>query len=180
MTVTPDQRPDEATLGLLRSAFPPEWREPALGYEAVEVWEAENKATIPEPYRSFVAEISNGCSLGPAEDGGLQPVGRLPSSWAEDNPRQPGAPFPLEEAWPWEEDDSADDEDPRIDAVFSHGSIVLGAEDSQSYWLLVTTGPQRGNVWIVADVGATPAPADKPWGFLEWVQRWHAGEGWWD
>ncbi|MFG3055401.1 SMI1/KNR4 family protein [Kitasatospora sp. NPDC048239] len=24
------------------------------------------------------------------------------------------------------------------------------------------------------------APADKPWGFLEWVQRWQSGEGWWD
>jgi hypothetical protein len=118
VTVTPDQRPDEPTLDLLRSAFPHEWREPALGYEAIEVWVQENEVTLPEPYRSFVAEISNGCSLGPAEDGGLQPLGWLPSSWPEGEPRQPGAPFPLEEAWLWEDDDSADDEDSRIDAVF--------------------------------------------------------------
>ncbi|MFD7446534.1 hypothetical protein [Streptomyces sp. NPDC059909] len=33
---------------------------------------------------------------------------------------------------------------------------------------------------MVADVGAGPMPADKPSGFLEWVQRWQSGEAWWD
>lgn len=91
--MTPDQRPDEASGGLLRSAFPPEWREQPLGHPAVEAWELENKVTLPEPYRTFVTEISNECSLGPAEDG-LQPIGWLPSYWAGDEPRQPGELFP--------------------------------------------------------------------------------------
>ncbi|MET9842928.1 hypothetical protein ABZZ01_35005, partial [Streptomyces virginiae] len=42
MTRTPHARPDEATLEDLRSAFPAEWREPALGHPAVEAWEAAN------------------------------------------------------------------------------------------------------------------------------------------
>ncbi|GAA3482230.1 SMI1/KNR4 family protein [Streptomyces yanii] len=181
MTTTPDQRPDEATLDFLGSAFAPEWREPALGHEAVAAWESENKVTLPEPYRTFVAEISNGCSLGPAEDGGLQPLGWLPASWPDLGLRQPGEPFPLEASWPWEDDERVDpEEDPRIDAVYTQGSIVLGSEDGQSFWVLVTTGPRRGEGWMVSDVGAGPVPGDDAWGFEQWVQRWHSGDGWWD
>ncbi|WP_162688820.1 MULTISPECIES: hypothetical protein [unclassified Streptomyces] len=76
MTIgSPDQRPDEDALECLRSAFEPAWREPALGYEAVSTWEAENGTVLPEPYRSLVAEITNGSPLGPPEDGGLLPLG---------------------------------------------------------------------------------------------------------
>ncbi|MYS05175.1 SMI1/KNR4 family protein, partial [Streptomyces sp. SID6041] len=46
--------------------------------------------------------------------------------------------------------------------------------------LLLTTGPRRGDVWMIADVGAVPAPGDQAWGFEEWVQRWHTGNDWWD
>lgn len=175
-----DQRPAEATLDFLRSAFPPEWREPALGHEAVADWEQENRVVLPEPYRAFIAEISNGSSLGPAGDGGLQPLGWLPDTWPDLGLRQPGEPFPLRAAWPWEDDESVGPEDPRIDAAFNNGSIVLGCEDGQSFWLLLTTGPRRGEVWMIADVGAVPAPDDQAWGFEEWVQRWHTGNDWWD
>ena len=134
--------------------------------------------TIPEPYRTFVSEISNGSSLGPAEDGGLQPLGWLPTTWPDLGVRQPGEAFPLETAWPWEDDETVELDDPRIDAVFTRGSNVLGSEDGQSFWLLVTAGPHRGEVWMVADVGAIPVPGPD-WGFAEWVRRWHEGEGWW-
>ncbi|MFG2340709.1 SMI1/KNR4 family protein [Streptomyces yangpuensis] len=171
MTRTPDPRPDEATLEDLRSAFPAERREPALGYPSVEEWEAENGVTLPEPYRSFVAEIGNGSGPGPF-DGGLQPLGQLPACWAGAEPRRPAAPFPLEAEWIWEDDEAvADDEDARIDAVFSDGSVVLCAQDTQSFWLLVTTGPQRGRVWLVADVGASPVPDGEPAGFAEWARN---------
>lgn len=94
VTDTRDQRPAEATLDFLRSVFPPEWREPALGHEAVAEWEQENGVVLPEPYRTFIAEVSNGSSLGPAGDGGLQPLGWLPDTWPDPGPRQPGEPFP--------------------------------------------------------------------------------------
>lgn len=79
-----------------------------------------------------------------------------------------------------EDDESADAEDPRIDAAFNKGSVVLGSEDGQSFWLLLTTGHRRGEVWMIADVGAIPAPGDQAWGFEEWVRRWHTGNEWWD
>ncbi|MET9451750.1 SMI1/KNR4 family protein [Streptomyces cinerochromogenes] len=180
MTDTRDDRPADATFDFLRLAFPPEWREPPLGQAAVAQWEHENGVALPEPYRTFIAEISNGSSLGPAGDGGLQPLGRLPDSWPDLGPRQPGEPFPLDEAWAWEDDESVDPEDPRVDAVFTKGSVVLGSEDGQSFWLLLTTGPRRGEVWMVADVGAVPVPGNRAWGFAEWVRRWHSGSEWWD
>ncbi|OEJ95303.1 hypothetical protein [Streptomyces thermolilacinus] len=175
-----DARPSDATLDFLRAAFPPEWREPPLGQEAVAAWEAEHRVALPEPYRTFAAEVSNGSGLGPAADGGLQPLGWLPDSWPDLGPRQPGEPFPLDAAWVWEDDETVDpDDDPRTDAAYNQGSVVPGSEDGLSFWLLLTAGPRRGEVWMVADVGAVPAPGDRAWGFEEWVRHWHAGEDWW-
>ncbi len=132
---------------------------------------------LPEPYRTFIAEISNGSSLGPAEDGGLQPLGWLPASWPEMGPRRPGEPFPLNQAWAWEDDETVDADHPRITAVFTHGSVILGAEDGPSFWLLVTAGPRRGEVWMASDVGASPVPlADAS--FDGWVRHWHSGGNW--
>ncbi|MFD8955013.1 SMI1/KNR4 family protein [Streptomyces xanthophaeus] len=180
MTIaSPDQRPDEATLEFLRSAFEPEWREPALGYEAVSTWEAENGAVLPEPYRSLVAEIANGSSLGPPEDGGLLPLGWLTPAWPHPADRNPAAPFPLQETWAWEGEPLAEDHDERGADVHGHGSVVLGTDDELSYWVLVVTGPQRGKVWLLSDVGAHPYPGPEALGFLEWVQRWQSGDGWW-
>lgn len=176
MTVAPDQHPSEATLDFLRSAFPLEWREPALGREAVATWEAENGVVLPEPYRTFVADISNGSSLGPAGDGGLQPLGWLPDTWPGLGPRQPGMPFPLQAAWHWESDEGVDPEDPKIEGAFNNGSIVLGCEDGPAFWLLLTTGPHRGQVWMIAEVGATPVPGDQTWGFEDWVRNWRTGD----
>lgn len=177
--VEPGRRPDGAALEFLRAAFEPEWREPPLGDTASEEWEAEHGVTLPEPYRTVIAEISNGCSLGPAEDGGLQPLGWLPAGWPDLGPRQPGALFPLETSWMWEAGESAPD-GVRADDVYNCGSVVLGAEDGPQFWLLVTTGPCRGQVWLAADVGARPVPGDEAWDFLEWVRRWNSGRGWWD
>ncbi|MEV6532386.1 SMI1/KNR4 family protein [Streptomyces sp. NPDC051639] len=176
----PDQRPEEATLAFLRSVFAPEWREPPLGRDGVSAWESEHGVVLPEPYRTLIAEISNGSSLGPPEDGGLLPLGWLPPDWHGQGDRNPAAVFPLQKTWAWEGEALADDHDERVAAVHDHGSIVLGAEDGTSYWVLVVTGPQRGRVWLVADVGAYPYPMPEAAGFLQWVRRWHAGDGWWD
>ncbi|GAA4596148.1 hypothetical protein GCM10023194_67540 [Planotetraspora phitsanulokensis] len=166
-------------LEALQAAFPAEWREPPLGLEGVAAWEGENGARLPEPYRTFIAEVANGSSLGPPEDGGLLPLGWLPPGWPDQGDRIPGAAFPLDHAWHWEDEiDSIPDSDQRIADVYNHGSIVLGTDDELSYWLLVLTGTQRGKIWFVADVGASPYPGPEAIGFIEWVQRWQTGAGW--
>nr|WP_246213986.1 SMI1/KNR4 family protein [Kitasatospora viridis] len=176
-----DDEPPARDLDVLQAAFPVEWREPPLGEEDVAVWEDEHGVRLPEPYRSFITHITNGSSYGPPEDGGLLPLGWLPPGWPDQGDRDPATAFPLEQAWPWEDEEvTATDFDQRTVDVYNHGSIVLGTDDELSYWLLVTTGPQRGKIWLVSEVGAYPYPGPEAIGFVEWVQRWQAGSGWWD
>jgi hypothetical protein len=178
-------------LEALREAFPEEWREEPLGWERLLVWEAEHRVTLPEPYRSLIAEVANGSSLGPPEDGGLLPLGWLPSTWRdEDAPRDPSVPFPLTRGWYWEEDDRPGGEiSPLIEAVYRHGSVPLGTESVDNEWILITAGPYRGSVWILADVGAfpyvgpdvSPLKAEGPgMGLLDWINQWRTGLGWFD
>jgi hypothetical protein len=156
----------------LEKVFPPEWREPALGEEQVLAWEAEHHVTLPEPFRTFVAKVSNGSVLGPPDDG-LLPLGWLPDDYPAPE-RDLAADFPLTSTWFWEDDPEADKE--RSQAVFSDGAVVLGASDGPLYWLLVISGPQRGNIWAVSEVGAVALTGDDGEGldFGAWVARWAA------
>jgi hypothetical protein len=61
---------DPAELAALRAAFDVDDRgESALGWEAVHAFEAEHGIVLPEPYRTFVAEMTDGSSSGPPEYG---------------------------------------------------------------------------------------------------------------
>lgn len=157
-----------------------------LGWDRVRSFEREHRIVLPEPYRTFVAEISNGSSEGPP-DYGFVGLGQLPSDWGADRPRRVLAePFPLTEAWIWEdetrpEDEWADD----LDAVFDHGSLVLGTDGCGLYWHLIVTGPHRGHIWCITGEGAVPFGAEfgsttgQP-GFAGWVRHWAHGKEWWD
>jgi hypothetical protein len=174
-------------LAALREAFGlDDGGEPALGREAVLAFEAEHGVVLPEPYRSFVAELSDGSDKGPP-DYGLVPLAALPSDWGDDRPRRDLAkPFPLTEAWLWEEDDRSEEElDTLIGSVVDHGTVVLGTDGCGMYWHLVVTGPHRGHIWNITDVGAVPFGAEfgcttaEP-GFAGWVAHWAAGKEWFD
>jgi hypothetical protein len=175
-----EPRPTPSELDALRSAFPPEWCDGPAGVEAVEEWEGVNGVRLPEPYRTFVAEIANGCGLGPPDDGGLLPLGWLPPGFPDAGLRAPAAVFPLTEAWRWEDGEPAPVAGLTAEDTFHRGSIVLGQEDGSAYWLLVVAGPQRGKIWIATEVGTYPYPLESPVGFTGWVERWHSGEGWFD
>ncbi|GGW42544.1 hypothetical protein [Streptomyces griseoloalbus] len=69
-------------IALLCEAFPVEVRHCPLGWETLRAWELTHGVVLPEPYRTFVAEIANGTDLGPPDEGGLLPVGDKPDSWA--------------------------------------------------------------------------------------------------
>lgn len=110
-------------------------------------------------------------------------------------------PFPLTAVWVWEndeenEEDGEDEEEDagalseqeledRTDAVFDHGSLLLGTDGCGMYWHLVVTGPQRGHVWLIDEFGAMPfgtSPGASPMpgtpGFTSWVGHWAAGRSW--
>jgi hypothetical protein len=91
-------------LQLLREEFGDGTPEDALGWDAVHAFEARHGVVLPEPYRTFVAEITDATSLGPTDYDGILPLGQLPADWPDDlGERDLSAPFPLTERWIWEE-----------------------------------------------------------------------------
>jgi len=178
---------DPAELAALRAAFDvDDGGESALGWEAVHAFEAAHAIVLPAPYRTFVAEITDGSYSGPPEYG-LLPVAELPDDWADDEQeRDLSTPFPLTQAWMWEDDsDPAEDADELLEQVYHHGSIVLGTDGCAMNWHLIVTGPHRGHVWLIGDVGAVPFGAQfgfttaEP-GFAGWVRHWAANKPWYD
>lgn len=183
--------PTPPVLDALREAFPEEWREEPLGWDGVRAWEAEHHVTLPEPYRSLIAEICNGSALGPPEDSGLLPLGWLSPLWPDAvATREEAMPFPLDRAWFWETDSRPRQETgPLIDATFRNGSVALGGDYGGEDFILITAGPQRGSIWLLSDVGACPylGPHIDPWtatgpgmGLLDWITQWRTGTSWFD
>ncbi|MFE5509482.1 SMI1/KNR4 family protein [Streptomyces sp. NPDC056529] len=180
---------DPAESAALREIFAsrPEAVPPA-GWEAVRTFETEHGIVLPEPYRTFVAEVCDGLRAGPPHYG-LLPFAQVPADWGAGRPeRLLAEPFPLTEAWLWEEDEEALSEEEfeaRTDSVYDHGSLLLGTDGCGMYWHLVVTGPQRGHVWLIDENGAIPfgtrpgtslmpgAP-----GFTGWATHWARGRSW--
>jgi hypothetical protein len=72
-----------------------------------------------------------------------------------------------------------------VEAVYRDGSLVLGTTDGPTYRLLIVSGPHRGRIWLLSEVGAMPFPG--PAGaeqegstFLDWIKRWHDAPHTWD
>ncbi|MFB6704345.1 SMI1/KNR4 family protein [Streptomyces sp. NPDC056333] len=178
---------DAAELAALRAAFDvDDGEKSALGWEAVHAFEAEHGVVLPEPYRTFVAEITDGSHSGPPEYG-LLPVADLPNDWGNDEQeRDLSKPFPLAAPWVWEEDsDQFEDADEILEQVYNHGSIVLGTDGCAMNWHLIVTGSHRGHVWLITDVGAVPfgeqfGSTNAEPGFAGWVQHWAANKPWYD
>ncbi|MEU6950515.1 SMI1/KNR4 family protein [Streptomyces sp. NPDC046316] len=182
---------DPAELAALREIFAsrPEAAPPA-GWEAVRSFEAEHDIVLPEPYRTFVAEICDGLRAGPPYYG-LLPLAQTPPDWGSDRPeRLLAEPFPLTTAWLWEAEGeeetlSVEEFEARTDPVFDHGSLLLGTDGCGMYWHLIVTGPQRGHVWQIAGEGAIPFGPESPDalmpgipGFTGWATHWHQGRSW--
>lgn len=178
---------DPAELAALRAAFDvDDGGESALGWEAVHAFEAGHGIVLPEPYRTFVAEIADGSYSGPPEYG-LMAVAELPDDWGgEEQERDLSRPFPLAEAWMWEDDpDPDEDADEILEQVYNHGSIVLGTDGCAMNWHLIVTGPHRGHVWMISDVGAVPfgvqfGSTTAEAGFAGWVRHWAENKPWYD
>jgi SMI1 / KNR4 family (SUKH-1) len=187
MSLMDTEHADPQDLAALRAAFGvDDGGESALGWEAVRAFEAEHGIVLPEPYRTFVAEMTDGSYSGPPHYG-LVPLAELPDDWGDGRPvRDLSRPFPLTGAWLWEDDPRPFEEiEPMLDPVFDHGSIVLGTDGCGMYWHLVVTGPHRGHIWNICGEGAVPFGAEfghttaDP-GFAGWVRHWAADKPWFD
>jgi hypothetical protein len=173
-------------LAALRGAFETIPHEPPLGWSALHAFEKKMGVQLPEPYRTFVAEICNGCKDGPPESG-LLPLGTLPSDWGDDGSRRIlTTPFPLEEAWFWAtEPEPSSGSAVFQEDVYDHGSVVLGTDGCGMYWHLVVTGDSRGHIWMISEAGAVPFGEQFGYttahsGFAGWVKHWVQGKEWYD
>jgi hypothetical protein len=107
----------QADLAMLREQFGPE--NVALGWDAVVAFEAEHGVTLPEPYRSFVATISDGSFTGPPEYGLLE-LGVLPPDWGDERPeRHLDKPFSLSAQWIWEDGELPEPEEEQLAPVYT-------------------------------------------------------------
>lgn len=177
---------DPDDLAEIRAALDVDDGESALGWAAVQAFEQEHGIVLPEPYRTFVAEISDGSNSGPP-DFGLVGLAELPGDWGVNRlERDLGKPFPLTSAWLWEVEDRPYDEiGPLLGPVRNHGSVVLGTDGCGMYWHLIVSGPHRGHIWFICGEGAMPFGAEfgnttGEAGFAGWVKHWAAGNGWFD
>ncbi|MET7542397.1 hypothetical protein ABZT15_39600, partial [Streptomyces sp. NPDC005507] len=124
----------------LSDAVPAHLRRSPLGWADVRAWETAHGIELPEPYRTFVAEVSNGSLEGPSAACGLLPLGELPENWKgweadcwlSPEPfdgtaaRNLTEPFPLEEEWQWEYDYYDDDEHSPLSASAERGPTLVG------------------------------------------------------
>jgi hypothetical protein len=138
------------------------------------IFEVEERAGVllPTDYREFLLYVGNGGDGPPAY--GLCSLNKLPPDYTMTLP-DCSKPFPFTQAWVWETGETSA-EGGQDDA--RQGILILGTDGCAQYWVLVVNGPDRGKVWMLADVGVTPLfPAMT---FLEWYEAWLDGKrDWW-
>ncbi|PGH06796.1 hypothetical protein AJ79_06438 [Helicocarpus griseus UAMH5409] len=174
----------------LRAVFATKDVIPPLGWPAVHAFESKHNIILPEPYRTFVAEIANGCREGPPHYGLVS----LGHSGSNNIPVECdlSSPFPLTRKWIWEDDPQPPEAFPMYQleedgpdlSCLGRGCLELGTDGCGMDWYLIVTGEHRGQIWNIADVGAGPFGAPfgnttaQP-GFAGWVLHWAAGKEWW-
>lgn len=172
--------------------------EPPLPRAKLESFEAEHSIVLPEPYRTFISELSNG---GAGPYCGLFPLGYFDGSggplerWSEGDgfAGQLSRPFPHRQPWSLpdsrykcpdafetEEEEEAwykalEDETWKPELV--DGAFPICHQGCAIRNLLVVTGPERGKVWVddrASDGGIFPEGDDPNSGisFFDWYSDW--------
>jgi SMI1 / KNR4 family (SUKH-1) len=144
--------------------------------EAVEAFEKKYFIRLPDEYRRFVLELGNGgdgpphCGMFRLEDADHDEMGRVNDGYA------PQLDFPLTDVWIWESEDDYDEA--RVNDIHATGHIYLGTDGCGMQHVLITSGAERGNVWMIAGEGAQPIyfDAEKRYTFLDWLEAWLQGK----
>jgi hypothetical protein len=139
-------------------------RNPRLSEAEVQAFERQHGVELPQHYREFILTVGDGGAgpgYGLARLSGCRVWGTLRSPF-----------LPLAEAEGIEVADL--DQDEASASTRYDGCMAIGHEGCGVWYLLVVTGPQRGQVWedhSVEDRGFLPT-----WrGFLAWYEGWLDG-----
>lgn len=129
-------------------------------------FEGAHSVRLPNEYRKFVTVLSSGCRGGPP-DSGLTPPGEDVELPSPNMYARLSQPFELRERYVLGNAQR-----------FLQGLLVLGADGCGQFWLLVVTGPARGQIWSLSE------EALQPWygrGFYDWMEHWlRNGVDWWN
>jgi hypothetical protein len=152
---------------------------PALSANDIAAFETTHNITLPLEYREFLISVGNGGSGPPAY--GMLALGEIPPNCVPDwfstgYGDYLSKPFPLNETWIWEDESAAPGFDDQL-LLLRNGNICLGTDGCGMYWLLIVTGPERGKIWQLTDVGVTPLVP--PRDFTSWYEYWlQGGDDW--
>lgn len=145
---------------------------PPLTEAEIANFERFNGVGLPPDYREFLLCVGDG-GAGPPEYG-LCALGTTPSDFDFARPDL-SRPFPFTRPWTWE--DGASSSEGRQDDAYL-GILILGTDGCGQYWVLVVRGPDFGKIWMLGDVGITPAIPNMT--FVQWYETWLDGKpDWW-
>ena len=140
----------------------------------VRSFESTYGITLPEDYRRFVLVAGNGGDGPPLY--GLAPVQRSDQNSAGSvwPGFSPATEFSLREPWLWDNDPEVDESvGGPVDRVHKNGHIYLGTHGCGIECVLITAGPERGNVWLISGEGAKPeSDGTGRLSFLDWIETW--------
>jgi len=148
---------------------------PPIAESELQEFEASHGIYLPEGYREYLLRIGNGGEGPPCY--GLDQLGQsaddMPEGQSKEWTELPHIrdPFPFTHYWIWDEGQETDEG--TIDQI-THGSIYVGNDGCGAYWHLITTGSERGNVWMISGEGIQPTCPKRD--FLTWFEDWLDGK----
>lgn len=122
--------------------------------------------TVVESYREFYRTNQHQ----PLACYGLIPLGEQGSSRLHGRPYAEtlAVDFPFAAACVWEDfEDEA--EVASVLELVQYGNLTIASEGCETYWLLLTTGPLEGQVWLLTEAGITPVAP--PLTLADWQAR---------
>src|SRR5215216_1430163 len=126
---------------------------------SIVAFEKKYGVRLPEGYRRFLLEIGNGIAT---PYPGAGDVFGLTIRSFQGYRRQVMAhwknlhkPFPFTHTLVWEGVDLPAEDLARVERL-DHGNLLLMDEGCCQTWHLIVTGPERGNMWNMCEVGIAP------------------------
>lgn len=151
---------------------------PPVELKEIKSFEEEYKIQFPEEYREFMLKVGNGGD-GPPHYRMLDLCSsiKLSKQFAKGFDEFLAEEFPLKEYMVWEGITLSEEDKQKFERIH-RGSLILGEDGCGIFWLLIITGPERGQVWQLTEVGIQSCAPKLS--FLDWYEYWlNDGRDWW-
>jgi hypothetical protein len=143
-----------------------------LSEEQLLAFEQENGITLPIEYRLFLQIVGDG--IFGDNIYGIYYLSELPpvDDWTRGDLSKP---FRLTGSRDFEADGYPAERDDEDWTYENDGRLYVCSVGCGQFWILIVTGPERGNMWLTCEFGYFPSVPRI--GFLEWCELW-VEQGW--